>query len=153
MKMTTKMSAILLGIVLGLDASILVQSFWKTGAEIAVILFALITIVLGFWDDVCFQQVARFSSAMIIGIAVREFFQMSMKFCFIISVITLIAIITIISIISVKKRRYNEEPIYDDMSSWLDDDDDYDDEEEYEAETEAKADEQVESKPDESEEK
>lgn len=161
MKMTTKMSAILLGIVLGLDVSILVKNFRVMGAEHMIILFALITIVLDLWEDEWFKQVSRFSSAMIIGIAVREYWQMRMELCFILSVITLINMIAIMAIIPVMKRkelnRESEEEIYDDMSDWPNDEDDYDDEEEDDsgtkAETEVEANDQSNSNPDESEEK
>ena len=161
MKMTTKMSAILLGIVLGLDVSILVKNFRVMGAEHMIILFALITIVLVLWVDEWFKQVSRFSSAMIIGIAVREYWQMRMELCFILSVITLINMIAIMAIIPVMKRkelnRESEEEIYDDMSDWPNDEDDYDDEEEDDsgtkAETEVEANDQSNSNPDESEEK
>ena len=69
--------------------------------------------------------------------------------------------IAIMAIIPVMKRkelnRESEEEIYDDMSDWPNDEDDYDDEEEDDsgtkAETEVKANDRSNSNPDESEEK
>ena len=98
MKNTTKVSAVLMGIVLGLDASVLLTKTDAIAPENVIAITAILVIVLEFFDGKMARQVCRFSVAMIGGVAVREYSQMSMETCFIISVITIVVMVALIAI-------------------------------------------------------
>ena len=98
MKNTTKVSAVLMGIVLGLDASVLLTKTDAIAPENVIAITAILVIVLEFFDGKMARQACRFSVAMIGGVAVREYSQMSMETCFIISVITIVVMVALIAI-------------------------------------------------------
>ena len=99
MKNTTKVSAVLMGIVLGLDASVLLTKTDAIAPENVIALMSILVVALEFFDNSkVARQVCRFSVAMIGGVAVREYSQMSMETCFIISVITIVVMGALIAI-------------------------------------------------------
>lgn len=98
MKNTTKVSAVLMGIVLGLDASVLLTKTDAIAPENVIALMSILVVALEFFDGKMARQVCRFSVAMIGGVAVREYSQMSMETCFIISVITIVVMVALIAI-------------------------------------------------------
>ena len=98
MKNTTKVSAVLMGIVLGLDASVLLTKTDAIAPENVIALMSILVVALEFFDGKMARQVCRFSVAMIGGVAVREYSQMSMEKCFIISVITIVVMVALIAI-------------------------------------------------------
>lgn len=98
MRKSTKMSAVLLGVVLGLDVSVLLTKTDVIAPENVIAITAILVIVLEFFDGKMARQVCRFSVAMIGGVAVREYSQMSMETCFIISVITIVVMVALIAI-------------------------------------------------------
>ena len=86
MKNTTKVSAVLMGIVLGLDASVLLTKTDAIAPENVIALMSILVVALEFFDNSkVARQVCRFSVAMIGGVAVREYSQMSMEKCFMIT--------------------------------------------------------------------
>ena len=98
MRKSTKMSAVLLGVVLGLDVSVLLTKTDVIAPENVIAITAILVIVLEFFDGKMARQVCRFSVAMIGGVEVREYSQMSMETCFIISVITIVVMVALIAI-------------------------------------------------------
>ena len=106
-KFRTKMSAVLLGIVLGLDLSILVAKIQSNSEpEGLVMLIAIFLVIANFWDEKEFRQFSRFLASMIGGITVRECTQISIDWCFIISVVT----IAVMSIVAAYNGMVNPRP-------------------------------------------
>ena len=105
MKNTSKISAVALGTVLGLDISIILTMTDLLTPENVIALVAALVIVLEFFDDSIARQVCRFSVAMIAGIVVRAHHELSIEKCFIISVITIVAVVLIIAIKGLKRSR------------------------------------------------
>ena len=98
MRKSTKMSTVQLGVVLGMDVSVLLTKTDVIAPENVIAITAILVIVLEFFDGKMARQVCRFSVAMIGGVAVREYSQMSMETCFIISVITIVVMVALIAI-------------------------------------------------------
>lgn len=98
MKLTTKLGAIFFGIVLGMDLSAMAINDRVFCTDNLIILYAVIAIIFEFGNDKWFRQISRFSTAMIIGIAVREYYQLPMHVCFYISIFTIVGVVVAVTI-------------------------------------------------------
>ena len=101
MKQLSKVSAILLGIVLGMDLSGLFGStrvVIAIEAEWLIIGCAIILIVFEFFEGALSRQVCRFMAAAIAGIALRESADLVIEACLLISIMAILAIVAIVTI-------------------------------------------------------
>lgn len=101
MKQLSKISAILLGIVLGMDLSGLFGSarvVIAIEAERLIIGCAIILIVFEFFEGTLSRQVCRFVAAAIVGIAFRESTGLVIEACLLISIMAILAIVAVVTI-------------------------------------------------------
>ena len=101
MKQASKISAILLGIVLGMDLSGLfgrARVVSIVEAERLIIGCAIILIVFEFLEGALARQVCRFMAAAIAGIALRESTNLVIEACLLISIMAILVIVAIITI-------------------------------------------------------
>ena len=108
MKITSKISAVGLGAVLGLDISIILTGTTLIAPENIIALLAVMVIILEFFDDCVARQICRFSVAIIAGIVVRSYNQMSMVICLMASVITIVIVVLVMAIKGIKRAREEE---------------------------------------------
>lgn len=119
MKMAKNLIAILLGIVIGADVSVLIAGIPSLEPEHLIILFAVMVIVLDFLEEPLARQTSRFSCAIIIGIALRELWQLAMEVCFICTFVTIVGAVAILAakeLLNIRRQHQeNQEEIVDDI--------------------------------------
>ena len=159
MKIAKKLIAILLGIVICADVSVLIADIQSLEPEHLIILFAVMVIALDFLEEPLARQTSRFSCAIIIGIALREWWQLAMQVCFICTFVTIVGAVAVVAtkeLLNIRRQHLaDQEEIIDDIGvdhsyhgfrGYYDEDDDDDEDEDEEEPPEDGAEEETDSK-------